>query len=65
MLSGGTVAGPSQATFLKDDLQAWNLAFLSHAYEKRAEHPDPKFTIHVRRSVNTTLHSGAVSLTGI
>lgn len=56
--------GPAFAEFLRNDAEAWNLAFLSHPYELRAEHPDPQFTILVRRTVNTVLASGSVDIVG-
>jgi hypothetical protein len=57
-------AGPAFAEFLRNDVEAWNLAFLSHPYELRAEHPDPQFTILVRRTVNTLLSTGSVDVLG-
>lgn len=64
VLPGGVNAGPAFAEFLKNDAEAWNLAFLSHPYEKRAEHPDPNFTIYVRRTLNVVLSTGSVDVLG-
>lgn len=63
-LPGGILAGPAQAEFLRNDVEAWNLAFLSHPYERRAEHSDPQFTIWVRRTVNTVVTTGSVDILG-
>lgn len=64
VLPGGVAAGPGDAVFLRDDVEAWNLAYLSHPYELRAEHRDAEFTVLVRRTVNTTLSGGRLDMLG-
>lgn len=60
----GLNAGPGHAEFLRNDVQAWNLAFLSHPYERRAEHSDGQFTLLVRRTVNTKLADAEIDTLG-
>lgn len=47
---------------LLDTLQAWNLAYLSFDFENKLTHPDPHFTVHVRRSIQTRLTDGTQDL---
>lgn len=60
----GKTCGPSQSYFLKDDLEAWNLAFLSFDYAKRPVHTDHQFTVMVVKSLNTRVDTGAMDLLG-
>lgn len=64
-LENGMAVGPGAAVFLRSDPEAWNLAWLSHDYEQKAEHPDGDFTVLVRRSVNTVLGTGEVDVLGM
>ena len=58
-------SGPATSNFLREDPAAWNLAFLSHDYDDRREHPDPKFTSLVRSSTQMILSSGSLDLAGL
>ncbi len=46
--------GPGSSSLLADPL-CWNLAFLSHDYEKSPEHWDAHFTSNVQRTARTYL----------
>jgi hypothetical protein len=59
---GGHSYGPATSPLL-DTPQAWNLAFLSHDYESRREHPDPNFSTHVRRTTQVRLSGNGIDLT--
>lgn len=66
---GGTFYGPSMFSFLKDDSEAWNLAYLSFDFSKRPVPTDAQFTVLVRRTVLTRLdvaddENAAVDLLG-
>lgn len=50
------------SSVLLDTLQAWNLAYLSFDFENKHTHPDPHFTVHVRRSIQTRLGDSALDL---
>lgn len=50
---------------LLDTPERWNLAYLSHDYEKRVWHKDPMFAVHVRRSTQTLLDGTGVDLCGM
>ena len=63
-IAGTIDAGPGHAVFLRDDPEAWNLAFLSHPYEKQPENLDGQFTVNVRRTVNTVIATGEVDVLG-
>jgi hypothetical protein len=58
--AGGAELGPAYSSFLRNDEEAWNLAWLSHDYENRSEHSDPQFTVLVNKSVNMVRASGIV-----
>ena len=60
----GTVCGPETSVFLKDDVEAWNLAFLSYDYAKRPTHADAKFSSHITYSMRTSLATGELDLVG-
>lgn len=51
-MAGGVHIGPAFSGLLKSDAEAWNLAYLSHPYERAPEPADPQFTTLVRRTVN-------------
>jgi hypothetical protein len=61
---GPLLCGPGTSEMLRGDVEAWNLAYLSHDYDRRAEHPDPDFTVIVRRTTNLVLSSGTVDVAG-
>lgn len=54
----------STSGFLKDDQEAWNLAYLSWDFDKRKTWPDPHFSTHVRRTLQFVIDTGALDLTG-
>jgi hypothetical protein len=55
--------GPATSALL-DSQEAWNLAYLSHDFEKVLMHRDPYFTTHVRRTTQTLLDGSGLDLTG-
>lgn len=59
----GTRYGPATSTLL-DSHEAWNLAYLSHDFEKVLTHKDPYFTTNVRRTTQTILDGSGLDLTG-
>jgi hypothetical protein len=59
----GTRYGPATSTLL-DTQEAWNLAYLSHDFEKVLMHKDPYFTTNVRRTTQTLLDGSGLDLTG-
>jgi len=50
---------------LLDTPERWNLAYLSHDYEKRVWHKDPMFAVHVRRCTQTLLDGTGLDLCGM
>ena len=58
---GGKHYGPEFSKLL-DTPQAWNLAFLSHDYDKEFQHSDPQFTTLVRRTLQTRLDGGGLGI---
>ena len=60
----GHTHGPATSALL-DTAEMWNLAYLSHDFEARLDHPDPQFTTNVRRSCQTLLDGTGVDLTGL
>ena len=46
--------GPATSAMLTSP-EAWNLAYLSHDFETRLQHPDPNFTVLVKRTVQFRL----------
>ena len=54
-------SGTASST-LRDTVQVWNLAYLSFDFESENTHPDPYFTVHVRRSVQTRISDGKQDL---
>ncbi len=49
--------GPAHLTLLASP-EAWNLAYLSHPFEKKRYHKDPQFSVHVWNSLRTNLSTG-------
>lgn len=47
-----------------DRVTVWNLAYLSHDFDRFPLHKDPHFLTHVRRSCQYDLETGAVDLAG-
>lgn len=47
----GVSYGPADSPFLKST-EAWNLAFLGHDYDGLPEHPDPRYTVLVDKSLS-------------
>lgn len=60
---GGTRFGPATSTLLVSQ-EAWNLAYLSHDFEKVLMHKDPNFSTNVRRTTQTLLDGSGLDLTG-
>lgn len=58
--ANGRWIGPSDSKLLRGDVEAWNLAFLSHPFEFKAFHPDPRFVVNVSATVRTRLDDGSV-----
>lgn len=58
------VTGPATSALLKDDPEAWNLAYLSHNYEGPRCLLDPFFTTHVRRTLQFVIRTGETDLVG-
>lgn len=55
--------GPHTSPLLADDSEAWNLAFLSFPYEKGGYPDDPNFSVHVRRTLQVDVATGAIDIT--
>lgn len=55
--------GPHTSPLLENDLEAWNLAFLSFPYEEGAHPDDPSFSVHVRRTLQVDVATGALDIT--
>jgi len=49
---------------LKGDPQAWNLAWLSFDVDAHKHHPDPNFTVLVRRTLDFCFLTRQIDLTG-
>lgn len=62
--ANGIHFGPAGSKLLGSSPEAWNLAWLSHPYETRMDHPDPQFTVHVRRTTQYVLATGELDLAG-
>lgn len=54
--------GPATSSMLKLPA-AWNLAYLSHDFEKSLLHPDPNFTVNVRRTIQHRLDGSGADMT--
>lgn len=61
----GVVTGPAASAFLRQDAEAWNLAFLSHPYEDEGDPSDPHFTVNIRRTLQYILTSGSIDLANV
>lgn len=59
----GVELGPGTSVMLKP-AQAWNLAYLSYDYDKSIQHPDPEFTVLVRRTCQTKLDGTGLDVVG-
>jgi hypothetical protein len=59
----GSFIGPATSTLL-NTAGAWNLAYLSHDYDKVLMHPDPQFTVNVRRTAQMRLDGSGIDLAG-
>ena len=64
-LDAGGRSRPSARSPLMDTPERWNLAYLSHDYEKRAWHKDPMFAVHIRRCTQTLLDGTGLDLCGM
>lgn len=53
-----------QSAAMLDTVERWNLAYLSHPFEKQRYHKDPHFAVHVRRTTQMRLDGGGLDLTG-
>lgn len=53
--------GPATSALL-DTQETWNLAYLSHDYEKRLDNADPMFTSYVRRTAQTLLDGSGIDM---
>lgn len=61
---GGHSYGPATSSLL-DTQETWNLAYLSHDYDSKRDHPDPHFSTHVRRTTQWCMDGSGPDLTGI
>lgn len=59
----GIKLGPANSKMF-DTQETWNLAYLSYPYEALRDHPDPAFSVHVRRTAQTRLDGTGADLTG-
>lgn len=55
---GGKFIGPRTSVLLKDEVERWNLAFLSFDYDARPVPQNPQFTSLVVKTVATRLDTG-------
>lgn len=46
-----------------DRIEVWNLAYLSHDFDRSLLHPDPSFLVHVRRTCQVDIATGEPDLT--
>lgn len=58
---GGKSYGPADSALLNTPA-AWNLAYLSHDWQAQFQHPDPMFSTHVRRSIQTRMDGTGLGL---
>ena len=58
----GNWTGAADSAML-DSPEIWNLAYLSHDFERQLFHPDPDFTVLVRRSTQARLDGTGPDLT--
>lgn len=52
------------STALLDTPERWNLAYLSHDYDKQPHHKDPQFAVNVRRTTQMRLDGKGLDLVG-
>lgn len=62
-LYSGRVYGPATSVLLSQ-AESWNLAYLSHDYDRNLCHPDPYFSTNVRRTVQSRLDGSGPDLVG-
>ena len=55
--------GPHTSPLLANDPEAWNLAFLSFPFEDGGIPRDPQFSVHLRRTLQVDITSGALDIT--
>lgn len=53
--------GPATSQMLTTQ-GAWNLAYLSYDYDKSLQHPDPYFTVNVKRSTQVRLDGSGLDI---
>lgn len=59
----GVPVGPHTSPLLANDPEAWNLAFLSFPYEDDAYGNAPAFSVHIRRTLQVDVATGALDIT--
>lgn len=58
----GQHVGPAASSLLKDDVERWNLAFLSHDYDRERVPRDPMFTQLVAKTVSSRVDTGKLDI---
>jgi hypothetical protein len=61
----GEFRGPSTISWMRDDLEAWNLAYLSFNFDARPVCPFPEFGHLVARTMRTDLTTGISHPAGV
>lgn len=56
--------GPATSAMLRTT-SAWNLAYLSHDFERSLLHPDPNFTVNIRHTTQMMLDGSGRDLTSM
>lgn len=62
--SQGREYGPATSSILIKP-GAWNLAYLSYDFERSLMHPDPHFTVNIRRTTLMQLDGSELDLAGV
>lgn len=62
--SNGHSYGPATSSML-DTQERWNLAYLSHNYDNKRDHPDANFTVNVRRTTQWKLDGSGLDISGV
>lgn len=63
-IPGGVLdVGPHLSPLLANDPEAWNLAFLSFPYEEDTYGNAPAFSVHIRRTLQVDVATGALDIT--
>jgi hypothetical protein len=62
--SQGREYGPATSSILVKP-GAWNLAYLSYDFERSLMHPDPHFTVNIRRTTLMQLDGSGLDLAGV